>query len=90
MSQIISIRQGALAHAISLMLGETSSSLSTPKAPIFPDAFSIEGREFLVATPAEILLELTLQSGQKYNHFNLLRSYCAQEDLSTKEDSKEA
>jgi hypothetical protein len=45
---------------------------------------------FLVVTLAEIPLALTPQRWQKYNHFNLLGSYCAQEDLSTEEDSKEA
>jgi len=33
---------------------------------------------------------LTLQRWQKYNHSNLTGSYCAQENLSTKEDSQEA
>jgi len=38
--------------------------------------------------PDRIPLALTLQRWQKYNHFNLAGSYCAQEDLSTKEDSQ--
>jgi ribonuclease P protein component len=33
---------------------------------------------------------LTLQRWQKYNYSNLAGSYCAQEDLSTEEDSQEA
>ena len=32
---------------------------------------------------------MTLQRWQKYNHSNLAGSYCAQEDVSTKEDSQE-
>jgi ribonuclease P protein component len=40
--------------------------------------------------PEGVPFALTLQRWQKYNHSNLAGSYCAQENLSTKEDSQEA
>jgi len=96
MFQLISIGQGALAYAISLIfsniipfkhLEESSIFLEFALSPLPLDKGETV---FKGHSLSEIPLGLTPKRWRKYNHSNLLRSYSAEEDLSTKEDSKEA
>jgi len=89
MSPIIFLKLVALVYAISLAVGDSSSPLSTPKLS-FPLVLFSRGEIVFSGNLNRIPLALTPQRWQKYNHSNLAGSYCAQEDLSTEEDSQEA
>ena len=95
MFQLISIRQGALAYAISLIFSNPIPFEHPEKSDFLGIRFvplPLDGGEIVISrhSLSEIPLGLTPKRWRKYNHSNLLRSYSAEEDLSTKENSKEA